>query len=97
MEERAGARGTISDGVFFTESAPASARVLGPASVEISRQNATLTDVKHALALRAVKAGGNAIVGFRYGQRAHSWWELLLLKWDTESWYGRGSIAILND
>lgn len=86
---------TECDGVLFTEDPLPAARRLGRESVEISRQNANLYLVKQELASRARVRGGNCIANFRYGQRAHSWLQLISLKWDTESWYGSGDVVDL--
>jgi hypothetical protein len=91
METRFGVRGTICDGVFFTENAIPSAPVLRHVHVEVSRQNADLTEVKTRLAQQAKTLGATAIVNFRYGQKKHEWWKLMFtFKWDTESWHGEG-------
>lgn len=87
---RAGIRGTDLAGVFFTEATVADAPALGTVSVEISRQNANLDEVKRALAEKVKAAGGNALMAFTYGQKAHPWWQMLALKWDSESWHGAG-------
>lgn len=87
---REGVRGTELAGVFFTEATIAGAPALGNVSVEISRQNANLGEVKRALAEKVKAAGGNALMQFTYGQKAHPWWQLLALKWDSESWHGAG-------
>lgn len=88
-------RGTEVDGVFFTEAEPIGARILTRVKVEISRQNADLREVKAELAKKVKAVGGNALVGFRYGQKAHPWWQMFALKWDSESWYGEGTAADL--
>lgn len=80
-------------GVRFTEGRPADAEVIRPVRVEISRQNSSLAKVKESLAAQVRSAGGDALIEFRYGQRAHSWWQNLLPKWDTESWHGEGLAA----
>jgi hypothetical protein len=98
METRSGAKGTLSNGVFFCESAIPKAEYKGFVSVEISRQNSTLSAVKEALAAKAVQLGGNAVADFRYGQKAHPWWEqIFTLKWDTESWFGEGKAVRILD
>ena len=95
-EERQGLRGTIAGGVFFTEHVSESARVIRHIHVEISRQNSNLTEIKAKMALEAKAAGASAIMGFRYGQKKHEWWEqVLTFKWDTESWHGEGDATIL--
>jgi len=64
--------------------------------VEISRQNSNLTEVKRELAREAADAGATVIANFRYGQRAHPWWELIFtFKWDTESWHGEGDALLV--
>lgn len=90
MEDRYGARGTIQDGIFFTEGTIAGARVIKRVHVEISRQNATLADVKARMASEVKNCGGTALSGFVYGQRKHHWTQMLAFKWDTESWHGEG-------
>lgn len=88
-------RGTEVAGVFFTEDTPSAARPIARVTVEISRQNSNLTEVKAELARKVKAAGGNALISFRYGQKAHPWWQMLALKWDSESWYGEGTAAVL--
>jgi hypothetical protein len=96
MEERAGLRGSVHDGIFFTEYPAPDARAVGRVTVAISRQNSNLFEVKTQMAIRAHRLGANAIVTFRYGQRAHRGLTLLsLFKWDTESWYGEGDAVVL--
>jgi hypothetical protein len=91
METRFGVSGTITDGIFFTEAAIPAAKVRRRISVEISRQNANLGEVKRRMASEARTAGASAIMNFRYGQKAHAWWALVFsFKWDTESWHGDG-------
>jgi hypothetical protein len=96
MDTFAGVNGTWCDDVFFTEDAPPSAVPKGRVRVEISRQNANLTQVKRKLASQAQGCGGNSVIKFKYGQRAHRWWTHILdFKWDSESWYGEGEAAFL--
>lgn len=90
MDERHGVKGTIQDGVFFTESSIPGAKVIKHLQIEISRQNATLGEVKSRLAAEVSACGGTALMGFKYGQKKHDWTQLLALKWDTESWHGEG-------
>lgn len=96
MEERFGVSGTTTDGIFFTEAAIPRAIFQRRIAVEISRQNANLTEVKRQMASQARAAGATAIMNFRYGQKAHAWWELVFtFKWDTESWHGDGEAVNL--
>jgi hypothetical protein len=98
MEIRDGIRGTLFDGIFFTEDPALHCRLTKKLlKVEISRQNASLQQVKKRLARLARDAGGNALVGFTYGQRSHSiWQQLFTFKWDTESWHGQGYAAAID-
>jgi hypothetical protein len=90
MDERAGLRGTYHDGVFFTEAeAPGSRMTDKPVTVKIPGQNANLTQVKAALARQVTRKGGNALVGFTYGQRSS------FLGWDASAWRGSGYVARL--
>lgn len=90
MERRAGVVGTLQVGVFFTEAEIPTAEDLGAVEIEISRQNANLAEVKDRMAEEVKRRGGDGLVRFKYGQRAHPWWQNFFLKWDSESWYGTG-------
>jgi hypothetical protein len=91
VEERYGVSGTTTDGVFFTEGEIAGVIRRRRVAVEVSLQNANLQIVKQRMASEARTLGASAIMNFRYGQKAHAWWELVFsFKWDTESWYGEG-------
>ena len=97
METRFGVKGTVCDGVFFTEDAIPGATRRRPLSVEISRQNANLGEVKRRLASAAKGIGTTTIQNFKYGQRAHRWWTHIFdLKWDSESWYGEGEAVVIH-
>src|ERR1035437_7956264 len=75
MEEFAGATGNWHDGVFFTEGIMRGGSPIGDhIEVEISRQNSNLTEVKTEMARQAKARGANVIQNFRYGQKAHQWW-----------------------
>jgi hypothetical protein len=94
--QRDGMYGTEVDGIFFTESFPSpDCPQLREIKVERSRQNSNLPEIKKMMAAQAKAAGANAIVGFKYGQRAHKWYQLHIFKWDTESWYGEGIAVTL--
>ncbi len=84
-------RSTLQDGVYFCESMPPDVKSIQRIDVTISRQNAHLEEVKAEMARRARASGANAVVGFRYGQRSHKWWQqVFTIKWDSESWFGEG-------
>ena len=91
--EKFGLQGSEQSGVFFTESpAPPEAQVVRKVSASRNRQNSNLTEIKTSLAQQAAAAGANAVVEFRYGQRAHKWWEqVFTFRWDSESWFGEGT------
>lgn len=96
METRFGVKGTICNGIFFTEQAIPGATVIRHLETEISRQNSDLNEVKERLATDATSLGATAIANFRYGQKAHNRWDLALsFKWDTESWHGEGDAVKL--
>ncbi|MEX0754714.1 MAG: hypothetical protein WD556_06285 [Actinomycetota bacterium] len=90
-ENRYGVAGNVHAGVFFTELTIPQADVIDFIRIEISRQNAHLGLVKDKMAQEANRKGAVVIQKFRYGQRAHKWWQqAFTLKWDSESWYGEG-------
>src|SRR4051794_23023177 len=96
VETYQGLHGAWLDGVFFTEETGDSACLVTakPLVVEISRQNSDLRQVKIRLAKEVKRQGGNALVGFQYGQRSHPVWkQFFTFSWDTESWHGRGLVA----
>lgn len=77
---------------------PPNTHTLRTLRVERSRQNSNLAEIKGLMAAEAKAVGSNAILAFKYGQRAHTWREQLLsFKWDSESWYGEGLAVHLSD
>jgi uncharacterized protein YbjQ (UPF0145 family) len=90
MELRSGVKGNVCEDVFFTESEISGATSIKHIHVEISRQNSNLTEVKERMAREVKSLGANAIMNFKYGQKKHPTWQLVILKWDTESWHGEG-------
>lgn len=91
METRLRVNGTLCDDVFFTESNITGIAPIRKIHVEISRQNSNLFEVKKQMAREAKSIGANAVMNFKYGQKKHKTWELVLsFKWDTESWHGEG-------
>ena len=96
MIEKFGLKGTEKDSIFFSESSPEQITTLKHIKVEISRQNANLAEVKIEMAKEAKLVNANAIVNFKYGQKAHSGWDKFIsFKWDTESWHGEGDAVSL--
>lgn len=97
MFNRAGLSGNEVHGIFFSEGfAPPGVKVIRRISVSRNRQNSNLNEIKTMMAKYARSAGANAIVGFKYGQRSHKWWQLVFtFKWDSEAWYGEGDAVNL--
>jgi hypothetical protein len=90
MEELAGLTGTYHDGVFFTEAEAIASRIADkPVAAKIPGQNSNLTQLKAALARQVTRRGGNALVGFTYGQKSN------FLGWDASAWRGSGFVARL--
>ena len=89
MEEFGGLKGNFQSGIFFSEQ-ECNAVTLKQISATKNRQNFTLIQIKEMMAAEAKAAGANSVVGFRYGQRSHKWYQMLMPKWDTEAWFGEG-------
>jgi hypothetical protein len=92
-------RYTVFDGVGFVEDHPRGARRLGAISVEVGgafqhAQLRTLDDVKRAMIAEVRARGGNAVVGFTYGQKSVGFWRSLI-HLDDVSWYGKGEVAVV--
>jgi hypothetical protein len=89
---------TIQDGIAFYEGTPEAYDVIEPVNIEIGgmlltqSQLKTLKDVKRELAARASKAGGNAIIRFKYGQKSVGFLQSLF-QLDDVNWFGSGTIA----
>lgn len=57
----------------------------------VHSQLKSLKDVKAELEKQAISLGCSAIIGFKYGQRDHAWWEFWWTIFDDNmSWYGEG-------
>jgi hypothetical protein len=65
-----GVKGHIFDGVFFCEGLPSDAQRLGPCKAQSNVQNTNLESLKRALAKQVKSMGGNALVNFKYAQKA---------------------------
>lgn len=90
---------TVLDGIRFVEGRPADAREIEHVSVSIggvfqSAQLRNLDDVKRLMAERVRRAGGNAVIEFRYGQKSVGFWASILQR-DDVNWYGSGIIALI--
>ena len=96
METRFGVHGTTFENIFFTEDSIPTAKIVKHFHAEISRQNSNLLEVKKKLVSEAKYVGATTIMNFKYGQKKHKTWELVLsFKWDTESWHGEGDAVIV--
>jgi hypothetical protein len=83
MEERHGARGTVAEGIFFTEGS-VEGELKGHLKASIHGQNANLGKVKRALAQQAQRKGATVVANFRYGQKR------AFFAWDDMRWFGEG-------
>jgi hypothetical protein len=96
--QRAGLVGNEFEGIFFTEMlAPPGCQTLKFLTVSRNRQNSNLGEIKKLMATEAMSINANAIVGFKYGQRTHKWWQqVFTFKWDSEAWFGEGNAVRLD-
>lgn len=83
-------------GVFFIEGLPAEARQIAPINTELNgaftqSQLRTLDDLKDRMREQVLRAGGNCVTDFKYGQRSTFWKSLCGL--DAVFWYGTGNIS----
>ena len=90
---------TVFEGLTFVEGCPPSAKIIKPIRVEIggvltSAQLKNLDDVKRLMADQTRRAGGNAVVDFKYGQRSVGFLRSLIDR-DDVHWYGEGKAALL--
>lgn len=83
-------------GVYFVEGDVVGARVFGPIDTKhdgvwSQSQLKSLDTLKAAMADNVRKAGGNAVINFRYGQNNTFWRSLLSV--DDVWWHATGTIA----
>lgn len=78
------------DGIIFCEGALAGAEV-SEIKVELSRQNALLSELKSRMASQAKSFGANAIINYSYQQ------EKKLFGWDGLSLVGTGTAIVVSD
>jgi len=88
---------TECDGVTFFEGFPSHAEKGEEISTVIggvfrSAQLTSLRDVKTLMAIECRRLGGNAIVGFSYGQKSVGFLSSLVSRDDVQ-WYGKGYLA----
>ena len=85
------------NGVIFCEQ-NLPGEVVGPISIKAPSQNSTLAELKVEMANRAKAMGGDAIVNFKYGQKADKGMSLFNpFKWDTERQTGSGDVVKLQE
>ncbi|WP_338468914.1 hypothetical protein V3I01_09775 [Sphingomonas sp. gentR] len=82
--------------VFFVEGSPRGASVIAPIDTKIDgwfsqSQLKSLDTVKDAMVEQVVRAGGNAVIDFKYGQKSSFWRSLLSV--DDVYWFASGKIA----
>jgi hypothetical protein len=82
------------DGVVFCEE-KLEGKVLGPIQEYGATQNTLLSDVKKLMAAKARQMGGNAVINFKYVQKADR--GLHLLKWDRERLNCSGVVVLLDE
>jgi len=81
------------DGVIFCEEQLAG-KVLGPIQEYGATQNTLLSDVKKLMAAKARQMGGNAVINFKYVQKADR--GMHLFKWDRERLNCSGVVVLLD-
>ena len=86
--------------VLFIEGDESTARVLGKVEYKknfsFNSQLQTLDCVKDQLVEKAVAMGGNAIINFKYGQKASGWFKSSLFSLDDNiKWHGSGTVAVV--
>ncbi len=88
---------TECDGVLFYEDFPPGVDKGAEINTTIggvfaNAQLASLRDVKVQMAAECLRRGGNAVVGFTYGQRSSGFLASLFSR-DDVTWYGSGFVA----
>lgn len=84
----------VFNGILITEESVEGGTFRCELKVEVSRQNALLSQVQIKMAEQAELQGGNVIGNFSYTQKAHSRFQLTLPKWDTESLIATGKLYL---
>lgn len=86
-----GCRGYIFQGVFFTEGFPESATSMQQCETSSNVQNTNLDWLREKLATQVKAFGGNALIGFKYVQKAN------VFSFSSVSWKASGTAAIIPD
>ena len=82
------------DGVVFCED-KLEGKVIGPIQEFGATQNTLLSDVKKSMAAKARQMCGNAVINFKYTQKADR--GLHLFKWDRERLNCSGVVIVLDE
>lgn len=84
---------TVYDGILFVEGAEEDCQVICKVSKDLGglSQFKTLNDVKKGLAVVAKNKNGNAIVEFKYGQKAR------FFSVDQTNYFGNGVVVALSE
>jgi len=86
-----GAKGYLFQGVFFTEAYPSSATSIRECSTTSNVQNTNLDWLREKLATQVKGLGGNALIGFKYVQKAN------IFSFSSVSWTASGTAAAIVD
>lgn len=85
-----GNKGYVFDGVFFCEGNPKVQSVLGECSTMSNVQNTRLDSLRSKLADQVKAKGGNALIGFKYVQKA------TVFSLSSVRWTASGTAAIID-
>jgi uncharacterized protein YbjQ (UPF0145 family) len=92
MESRFGLLGYSHDGIFFSEgAAPPQGTVKGRVKATSGQQNLNIDTLKSRLASHAKARGANAVVEFKYAQRANAF------TFSSTEWRAEGVAMLLVD
>ena len=86
-----GCRGYLFQGVFFTEGIPAVAQSISEVAATSNVQNTNLDWLREKLASQVKSSGGNALIGFRYVQKAN------VFSFSSVSWNADGTAALIEN
>lgn len=84
-----GCRGYVFQGVFFTEGFPETATSLQVVETSSNVQNTNLDWLRERLATQVKSLGGNALIGFKYVQKAN------VFSFSSVSWKASGAAAVI--
>jgi hypothetical protein len=84
-----GCRGYVFQGVFFTEGFPETAVSMQSVETSSNVQNTNLDWLREKLATQVKALGGNALIGFKYVQKAN------VFSFSSVSWNASGTAALI--